>query len=163
MLGIAEGLEALHLLNKAHRDIKPDNILLHKNVPKIADFGLAITASTLRSKGTMARPKGTPLYMSPEQFRGKKAHTSMDVFAFGVLLNEVYRGEPPYQKDPDLEEVTFESLCCHVALSKPPGRPKLTSHAEAAALAQRCWEHDPAKRPSMGDVVDEIEKMIEEM
>ena len=64
ILQIAKGYQVLHDANLLHRDIKPDNILIHNQVFKLADFGLAkhITAPDIKQNLSYA---GSPLYMAP--------------------------------------------------------------------------------------------------
>ena len=69
MLGILRGIEHLHLRSVVHRDLKPDNILLQGDFPRITDFGVSRMVSS-RSMSTKAM--GSPGYMSPESFDGSK-------------------------------------------------------------------------------------------
>jgi serine/threonine protein kinase len=62
---IAKGYQVLHDANLLHRDIKPDNILIHNKIFKLADFGLAkhIKDYTIKENQSYA---GTPLYIAPD-------------------------------------------------------------------------------------------------
>jgi serine/threonine protein kinase len=84
IMGTLSGLEAVHAVNLVHRDMKPDNIIMHDRgdgvkIPKIVDFGMAkglrnsegeamATQKIFMTEGDMVA--GTPEYMSPEQWAG---------------------------------------------------------------------------------------------
>lgn len=101
MFQFAQGLRACHLAGIAHRDLKPDNILLDKEFRvKIADFGFA--KSFVKGEGNQRRVNlrtilGTPGYMSPEMLM-KMAYTEKtDIFSAGVILFILLAGYPPLQ------------------------------------------------------------------
>ncbi len=93
---LAEGLQHAHSRHVIHCDIKPQNILIDKNlVPKIADFGIAKMVSNqtmVYSKSVM----GSVHYISPEQVDGGKITASSDVYSLGVVLFEMLTGQVPY-------------------------------------------------------------------
>jgi serine/threonine-protein kinase len=92
---IADGLNYAHERGIVHRDIKPANIMLLKSgVIKITDFGIArITATSKTQTGIV---KGTPYYMSPEQFSGKKVDGRSDIFSLGVMMFQLLTGQLPF-------------------------------------------------------------------
>ena len=92
-----------------HRDLKPDNILINQSrMAKITDFGLAtVTHAALLTDATTdememghnLRDKnlvGTPLYMSPEQWRADEVDSRSDIYAVGCILYELLTGNFPY-------------------------------------------------------------------
>jgi CHASE2 domain-containing sensor protein/predicted Ser/Thr protein kinase len=98
MADIADGLAYAHARGIVHRDIKPANIMLLKNgIVKITDFGIARISAT--SKTQTGIVKGTPYYMSPEQFSGKKVDGRSDIFSLGVMMYQLMTGRLPFYAD----------------------------------------------------------------
>ena len=108
----ARALGAAHKLGFVHRDIKPGNIILTideqgQEVAKVLDFGIAKlrqAAGDAQSGMTMTgMVVGTPLYMSPEQFMGKKAAGEIDgrsdLYSLGVVLYQMVTARLPFDGD----------------------------------------------------------------
>ena len=100
---MVEGLSAIHGAGIVHRDIKPNNVILDGKGSNlrlwITDFGLAravAVESTLA--GSRILIAGTPGYIAPELYRGQPASRASDLFAFGVVLHEVFTGERPVER-----------------------------------------------------------------
>jgi serine/threonine protein kinase len=93
--GILAGLEHLHGRNILHRDLKPDNILLQGDNPRLADFGIARMLKDLKSKTLTG---GSPWYLAPEAFHGKRS-VQTDVWAVGVLLYQLASGRLPFPQE----------------------------------------------------------------
>ena len=95
ILQLAQGLQKAHEKEIVHRDIKPANImLLNSGIVKITDFGIArITAISQTQTGIV---KGTPYYMSPEQFSGQKVDGRSDIFSLGTMFFQLLTGELPF-------------------------------------------------------------------
>jgi serine/threonine protein kinase len=93
---IKNGLEYLYYQQIMHRDLKPQNILLHKGVAKICDFGLSILADKNTMITTMC---GSPLYMAPEVLSHENYTTKSDLWSFGVIMYELLYGKHPYKSD----------------------------------------------------------------
>jgi serine/threonine protein kinase len=116
IMGTLEGLEAVHTVNLVHRDMKPDNIIMHDRgdgvkIPKIVDFGMtkglrapdgkALASQNLfMTEGDMVA--GTPEYMSPEQWAGveKDIDFRSDIWAVGATLYQLLTGRPPFEAPP---------------------------------------------------------------
>jgi serine/threonine protein kinase len=91
-----------HPLGLVHRDISPDNILVHRNgAAKVVDFGIAKAANSSGATRT-GTLKGKVAYMPPEQLRGEQLDRRVDVFALGVVLYEMLAGKRPWEGDSEV-------------------------------------------------------------
>jgi serine/threonine protein kinase len=110
---------------------------------KLCDFGLAATP----------RPSaGTPAYMAPELLDGRAYSDKVDVYAFGVLLNEMHSRTPPFAG------VDEQRLCAVVASGRRPEHAASLSRA-MAELIGRCWDESVAARPGFAEVTAALQGM----
>jgi serine/threonine-protein kinase len=99
-----------------HRDVKPENVLLHDGRALVADFGIALAAS--KAGGSRMTETGmslgTPTYMSPEQAMGEREITARsDVYALGAMTYEMLVGDPPFTGS------TAQAIVAKVLTEKP--------------------------------------------
>ncbi|MEJ2202876.1 MAG: protein kinase [Gemmatimonadota bacterium] len=96
---VADALDYAHRNGVIHRDMKPENILLHDGRPMVADFGIALAVSAAAG-GRMTETGlslGTPHYMSPEQATAEKELTGRsDIYSLAAVLHEMLTGDPPH-------------------------------------------------------------------
>ncbi|OUC94292.1 hypothetical protein CA984_23105 [Streptosporangium minutum] len=141
-IAVATAMTAIHGAGVVHRDLKPDNVLLGPDGPRVIDFGIARTAEmSLTSTGLIV---GTPTYMAPEVLAGERAGPPADVFAFGAIVLYAATGHDPFRAD-TLGAVMHRVLSSQPDLSPlPPDVRPLVS----AALAK-----DPADRPAARELL----------
>lgn len=151
--GIASGMQFLHKNNIIHRDLKPSNILLDDDLyPKIADFGFSkklhqnLESLSLKSN----EMKGTPAYMAPEIFNSTKYSFATDVYAFGVMVNEILTSEPPYPKNITPLDLSYKVINGY-RLKIPEYIPQCYKD-----LIEKCWLTDPNQRPLFDEIVEDI-------
>ena len=132
---VADALDYAHRHGVIHRDIKPDNILLHDGRALIADFGIALAAS--KAGGSRMTETGmslgTPHYMSPEQAMGEHSLDGRtDVYALGCVVHEMIAGEPPFTGP------TAQAIVAKVMAGEPAplsaSRKMVPAHIEDAVL-----------------------------
>jgi len=96
---VASALEYAHRQDVIHRDVKPENILMHEGFAMVADFGiaLAVRAAGGERLTETGLSLGTPAYMSPEQVAGDRdIDGRSDTYSLACVLYEMLAGDPPF-------------------------------------------------------------------
>ncbi|CAL9495486.1 Serine_threonine-protein kinase PknD [Streptomyces sp. enrichment culture] len=147
--GLAEALVAVHGHGLVHRDVKPSNVLLAVDGPRLIDFGIARAVDAAGELTATGVSLGSPAYMSPEQVLGVDAGESgavgpaTDVFSLGAVLAYAAAGRPPFPGE-SLTQLLYQVVHQAPALA---GVPQELRPLVAAMLAK-----EPAARPSPGEV-----------
>jgi WD40 repeat protein len=138
---LAEGLHAIHSRDLVHRDLKPLNIIMASDGPRIIDFGIA------KVVGTNSDPRltvtgmvvGTPAFLSPEQLDDGLVGPASDIFSLGSVLVFAATGHAPF----DARNLTATS---YAIVNKPPDLRSLTE--PLLDIVTACLAKDPASRPT---------------
>jgi serine/threonine-protein kinase len=141
-IDLLDALDHAHDKGVVHRDVKPDNIFLHRTmagvtVTKLLDFGIVsmLDASTAETAG---RFLGTLRYAAPEQLRGEKPTAKTDVYSAALVIYEIVAGHGPFDDQGDARRVA----AAHMSKTPPPvsrfapGVPKELDSLLGAALAK---------------------------
>ncbi|HEY3503794.1 MAG TPA: serine/threonine-protein kinase [Actinocatenispora sp.] len=139
--GLAEGLSAIHACGLVHRDLKPGNVILADDGPRVIDFGIARALDAVQQSVAVI---GTPGFMSPEQARGLEVGPAADVFSFGCVLAFALTGRGPYG------EGRPEAILYRVIHEQPDlaGLPP-----QLDPLVRACLSRNPGERPAVADVL----------
>jgi len=164
MTQAARGLSYLHECHLIHGDVKGANILVDVDgAIRICDFGLITLSETqiFASAGTSLNQKGTLRWMAPELFtpRGKRRKSS-DVYAFGMTIVEVYTRRAPFSAE-GLSDMQVMRAACDGQRPERPVAPNKEVTDRLWSLVCCCWDHAASARPSMSQVVDELDNQLQ--
>ena len=149
-LDIAQGLQYLHHHGLIHRDLKSASILLTAEYrAKIANFGLAKTrAYSIHSITKISQAVG---WCAPELLRGESKITpKADTYSLGTVLWELFTGKKPYA------ELSLEALTRKILAGYRETIPESVP-VDIRRLITACWSADPAKRPEMTAIIQQLE------
>jgi len=156
---IVDGINYLHTNRIIHRDIKPQNILLHNSNIKICDFGFS---QTIKEELSMLKTIcGTPLYMSPEVINLQNYTIKSEIWSLGILLYQIFFNKHPYGRPSNIQEYKMKLL-------KEPKLKEITLFKDQILndifndLILKMLSINPESRPSIEQILNEINKGIPE-
>jgi hypothetical protein len=136
--GLAKSLTAIHAAGVVHGDLKPSNVLLAPDGPRVIDFGISQSAEAA-PQARAGLVVGTPSFMSPEQAAGQAVGPLSDVFSLGTVLAFAATGRKPFGT----------GAAAAVLERVVRGTPDLDGvPAEMRPLIEDCLAKDPAGRPA---------------
>ncbi|MFJ2177111.1 serine/threonine-protein kinase [Streptomyces sp. NPDC087851] len=142
--GLAEALAAVHALGLIHRDVKPSNVLLALDGPRLIDFGIARATDGTTSLTSTGVSVGSPGYMAPEQILGRDVGGAADVFSMGAVLTYAITGASPFPGDSSAAALLYKVVHEEPDLGALRG--------ELREVVARCLAKDPAARPAPAEV-----------
>ncbi|MFD4634504.1 protein kinase [Streptomyces sp. NPDC058284] len=148
--GVARALTAVHAAGALHRDLKPGNVLLGRDGPKLIDFGVARvqTATTMTRSGLLV---GTPGFMSPEHVAGgRHVVAASDVFCLASVLTYAVTGRDPFGDGP-MAAVLYRVSRAEADLGAMPG--------ELRDILSACLTRDPGERPGVAEVAERFVRL----
>ncbi|KAG2483199.1 hypothetical protein HYH03_017934 [Edaphochlamys debaryana] len=187
LLEVALALRHLHSMNLVHCDVKPANVLLRSSATdprgftaKLTDFGFVnllepecnaggsgeselqaggVKDGTARATLRVQDTVGTVTHMAPELFvRGSVVDSSVDCYAFGILMWEVYTGRAPY---PEYANSGFAEVPHKVVREGLRPRFPADTPLHFKILAQECWQALPGKRPAASGLVSRLQELMD--
>lgn len=141
--GMAEALVSIHAAGLVHRDVKPSNVLLPVEGPRVIDFGISQAGDVTRTQAAL----GTVAYAAPEQARGEATTAASDVFSLGATLFFLAVGRAPYRAGgagSAMEQLVRAATGELDVSGLPP---------ELEALVLPCLALDPADRPAPAKIL----------
>ncbi|MGH7627335.1 MAG: protein kinase domain-containing protein, partial [Gemmatimonadaceae bacterium] len=155
---VARALEYAQSKGVAHRDIKPDNVLIAGTSAVIADFGVAKAISDATTGGALTSvgvALGTPAYMAPEQVAADPStDVRADYYSFGAMAYEMLAGYPPFAG-----RSARATMAAQASETPPPiAAIRPTTPPLLAELVMRCLQKRPGDRPqSATEIVRALE------
>ncbi|MFF1548819.1 PQQ-binding-like beta-propeller repeat protein [Streptomyces sp. NPDC058291] len=153
VLGLVEALREIHRAGVVHRDLKPGNVLMADDGPRVIDFGISRAAEnqTLTETGHMI---GTPPFMSPEQLRdARSVGPASDVFSLGALLTYAATGRGPFDTDSPY-------LTAWRVINEAPQLDRLPPALRG--ILSRCLAKSADERPTLDELSKELEAVLPE-
>lgn len=137
--GVAAALVAIHAVSLVHRDLKPGNVLLGADGPRVIDFGIARALDTHLPITQPGSVIGTAGYVAPEFAFEGRVGTAVDIFAWGALVAYAATGRNPFGTGA-LHELAARARQAHYDLTGVP--------EELAPIVRSTLDPDPAERPT---------------
>jgi serine/threonine-protein kinase len=163
---VARGLQHIHEHDLVHRDLKAANVMvmpaalrrlgqagpLPPGAVKIMDFGIAAAASFTAL--TESARLGTPIAMSPEQASGERVDHRADIYALGLLAYRLFAGQPPFRGS---VEAIMQQQVSHTP--PPPSEHRTAVSPQLDNLVMRMIAKDRGERPSLAEIIAELERV----
>jgi len=148
--GVASGMLYLAGQGVVHGDLNCNNVLLTRVddelCAKVADFGIARNTTAWGCSHRFTETQGTLSHVAPELMREGKLSAAVDVYAFGILLHELFTGTAAYG------DLLAGQIIVNLATGNRPTFPADT-HVDVTSLARRCWQDAPHARPGWTEIL----------
>jgi serine/threonine protein kinase len=155
----AVGLLEAKRAGVVHRDVKPSNLVVAKQVVKVTDFGLAKALQEDLSITATGVFVGTPDYLAPEQAMGEDVDSSADVYALGCSLYHMCTGNPPFRKGGSDDHYTAV-VRRHLKAERPVLKAQISGFDdELSDLCRRMMSRRPDVRPTLEQLIEDLPKI----
>ncbi|KAL4442738.1 hypothetical protein ABPG77_006732 [Micractinium sp. CCAP 211/92] len=161
LIDAAQGLEYLASLGVVHGDVKAANVLISTGhgtkrgwQAKIADLGLSRLLPQNASSLNGQQQTGTAAYMAPEVVSDGRITRAADVYAFGILMYEVWARCRAWS-GLSVAQMSFEVVVRQCRPPVPPGCPP-----GYASLMEQCWAQTPEDRPAFQTVLQSLQALL---
>ena len=144
--GLAESLTAIHAAGVVHGDLKPSNVLLAEDGPRLIDFGISQAAEASPATGPHLLI-GSPGFMSPEQVMGSEITPASDMFSLGAVLTFAASGQGPFGSGSNAAVIS-RLVNNPASLGKVP--------REVRRLIGNCLAKHPSDRPTPRELLDQV-------
>lgn len=143
--GLLQALRSVHEAGVVHRDVKPSNVLLTAQGPRLIDFGISMLTDTASTNITApGHIVGTPSYMSPEHLEEQRVGPPADIFALGSVMVFAASGRTLFQGSGPMQ-VMYDVVHSKPELSGLPD--------DLLNVVHSCLHKDPAYRPRAGEMM----------
>ena len=162
-IDVADALEHAHENNIVHRDVKPENIFLHRNAngtttTKLLDFGI-VRLLDRKASHTHGKFIGTLRYASPEQITGKPVGPATDIYSLGLVLFEMLCGRGPFDEAGD----QYAIGAAHASQPAPPLSRFVRVNPAVEMLVASMLAKAPEERPrDCFAVASELRRLLRE-
>ncbi len=157
VMDVADGMLYLHsrVPPIIHRDLKSHNVFITEEASghftaKIGDWGSA-RAVALTGPKSMTQGVGTACWLAPEVIKNAHSSKSSDVYAFGILMWEVYTRSEVHE---GLSAAQIIAKVAHEGL-----RPKIPKNCPWKEIMSECWHHEPSMRPGFPRIMEALKKI----
>ena len=144
--GLAESLSAIHAAGVVHGDLKPSNVLLAEDGPRVIDFGISQAAEASAASGSNLMI-GSPRFMSPEQVLGSEISPASDMFSLGAVLTFAATSQGPFGSGSNAA-VMSRLVNSPASLGKVP--------RELRGLIGSCLAKHPSDRPTARELLAQV-------